>query len=181
MNPGMLTNPRMLVVVGAAMIALAGCDGGGSNSDPGDQTSPSAAAIGNTALELAQCMRANGEPGFPDPVQDESGDWIFPETDVNYKVPAVCKGRGRAQKDSQKADAEQHTAAEDMAKRRQYASCMREHGMPDFPDPDNDGNFPLSDRLRALNDAPAMRDARQACKEYEPPRVVKPSRSAAPS
>lgn len=175
MKPRMLTNPRMLVVVGAAMIALAGCGGGGADPDPGAETSPSAAANGNQALELAKCMRANGQPNFPDPVQDESGDWSFPETDVNYTLPSECEALGRAQKDSED---EPELTSEDMTKRRQYASCMRENGVPDFPDPDNDGNFPLSDRLRAMDNDPTMRDARRACEKYEPPRVIKPSRGA---
>jgi hypothetical protein len=172
MNLRTLSNPRMIVVVGTAMIALTGCVGGGSAS--GDPTTASPVASANSLLDLARCMRANGYPNFPDPIQDEAGAWTFPDFEENYKAPTACAALGRDHKIAEN-EANQ-LSAEDMTKRRQYSSCMRRNGVPDFPDPDDDGNFPLSDRLRALDNDPTMRGAREACKEWEPPtRANKPA------
>jgi hypothetical protein len=70
---------RMLAMVAMVMIALAGCDAGGSHSGP----SRSPSLNGHTvALDLARCMRANGQPTFPDPVQDAAGNWTLSAQDI---------------------------------------------------------------------------------------------------
>jgi hypothetical protein len=56
-----------------------------------------------------------------------------------------------------------------MTKLRTFAKCIREHGVPNFPDPDEDGNFDLPD---GMDDA-ALRDAQTACKQYAPPQRPK--------
>jgi hypothetical protein len=47
-----------------------------------------------------------------------------------------------------------------------YAACMRSHGVPDFPDPDAEGNFPNLD----LEHTPAVEAARDTCESLRPPR-----------
>jgi hypothetical protein len=47
-----------------------------------------------------------------------------------------------------------------------YSACMRSHGVPDFPDPDAEGNFPNLD----LEHTPAVEAARDACESLRPPR-----------
>ncbi|MBF9132175.1 hypothetical protein I0C86_24965 [Plantactinospora sp. S1510] len=160
---------RTLVAAGLVMIALAGCTGGGPDGQP--TASPTAEAP--TALDVAKCMRANGHPDFPDPAQDDEGNWAFPDSMPNYSVPQACTAVVRGQKAGE--DERSGWTAEEMQQRRRYSACMREKGVPDFPDPDDEGNFPLSDQLRAAENSPAMRDARQACRQYEPPRGNKPS------
>ncbi|MEE6257031.1 hypothetical protein [Plantactinospora sonchi] len=170
MNIRMFGNLPSVVVVGAMLVALTGCGGG-----PNGQAAPTPTTTPPSALDVAQCMRANGHPDFPDPVRDDEGNWTFPDSLRNVPVPEACATLLTDQKAGEQDSA---LSAEEMAQRRRYSACMRENGVPDFPDPDSDGNFPVSDRLRAMNDSPMMRDARQACREHEPPRVVKPSRSA---
>jgi hypothetical protein len=43
---------------------------------------------------------------------------------------------------------------------------MRSHGVPDFPDPDANGDFPNLD----LEHTPAVEAARDACESLRPPR-----------
>jgi hypothetical protein len=47
-----------------------------------------------------------------------------------------------------------------------YAACMRSHGVPNFPDPDAEGNLPSLD----LEHTPAVEAARDACESLRPPR-----------
>jgi hypothetical protein len=49
---------------------------------------------------------------------------------------------------------------------REFSQCMRENGLPDFPDPDADG------RLRGVGheqqDDPRFREAMETCREKLP-------------
>ena len=61
-------------MVGTAVVALAGCDAGGG---AGAQASASTGAASRDAyVAAARCMRDNGFPDFPDPVETNGG-WGF--------------------------------------------------------------------------------------------------------
>lgn len=169
-------NLRMLAVAALAMTALAGCGGVGSRS----QTQPSASPSVNghaTALDLSKCMRANGYPNFPDPVQDDAGTWTIPEVPGLPTSTNVCDALWRSFKQYERA---RQQSLIDLPKLREYAKCYRAHGVPDFPDPDEWGNFDLPDRVRQAdrNNDPTLRAADKACEKYAPPAVPKnrPSR-----
>ncbi|MET7418956.1 hypothetical protein [Dactylosporangium sp. NPDC005555] len=161
---------RNLTVAGLAVVALAGCaDAAGGT--PGAVPSPTRASNQAAAVALAQCQRANGFPQFPDPVQDDQGRWDFPTDTIGDWLPAeACRSLVHDWKIAF-SDAKPLTA-EDMTKLRAYAACMREHGLPDFPDPDERGDFALPDRIRVLadNHDPAFATADQACGQRRPPK-----------
>ena len=118
-----------------ALIALigAGC-GGGDDSGGGNTT----ADIQGKAVKFAQCMRENGVSQFPDP--DASGELtidgvvngssIDPDGPTWQQAISACKdlqppgftGGGDRSSDEQDAALE-------------FAQCIRENGVPDFPDP----------------------------------------------
>jgi len=162
--------PRALAVIGAALIALAGCSSnGGGNIAAQASATPSTDTAHKAAIDLANCMRANGNPSFPDPVLDETHNWVFPDVDQIAPPPACADQAAQFRQGFR-----EHTiTAEDMAKYRQYTGCMREHGFPTYPDPDSEGNFPLSPDLRQQEDSPQMRSAEQACVQYLPPKAPK--------
>jgi hypothetical protein len=164
----MLVHHRMLAVIGIVTFLLAaGCSGGGRSAGP--SASPSA-NIHASALEYAKCLRANGYPDFPDPIQDEQGGWTFPESAPNVKPdPEVCLPLGRNLKDLIRADQEKVTAAQ-MAQRREFAKCMRENGLPNFPDPDAEGQFTWPDGQAPAKDDQSMLQAEQTCQHYLPPK-----------
>ena len=163
---------RILAVVATATIALAGCTGG--DGPPDEAATPTASSNEYAAQELAKCMRANGFPNFPDPVKDDQGRWNFPTDTIGDWQPAeACRPLVR---DWKIAFSDGKTITpEDLAKVREYATCMREHGIQDFPDPDEEGNIELPDRLRAMADGndPAFVAAFEACKSKLPPRPHK--------
>jgi hypothetical protein len=151
----------MLVVVGAALAALAGCDGGTPTAVP--SASPSV-DVRAAWIAVANCMRANGSADFPDPVQNDEGDWNVPEIPNPPPVPPACADLVRKAKQATR----DRTAptAEEMAKLRNHAKCMREHGVPNHPDPDEDGNFGVPEQM---GHDPAFPPAYEACKQYLPP------------
>ena len=157
---------RTFAVMGVALIALTACDSGGA----GDQASPSPSANGGNAalLEAAKCMRANGFPNYPDPVQNRDGIWQFPESAGDQAPPPACEALFRNAKQGAPDQRRDKISADEMAKLRQFAQCMRDKGLPDWPDPDNEGSFLLPTRLRPPNVDPTMQTAEEACNQFAP-------------
>jgi len=128
-----------------ALIALIGAGCGGTDSSAGNTT----ASNQEKAVKFAQCMRENGVSEFPDP--DASGnltiDTVVNGSSIDADGPAfkqaldTCKdlqpagftGPGERSSDRQQAALE-------------FAQCIRENGVADFPDPTP--NSPLVDTNR---------------------------------
>ncbi|GII57693.1 hypothetical protein Pth03_60820 [Planotetraspora thailandica] len=114
--------------------------------------------------ELAACLRQNGVPNFPDPVLDAQGN---PQVNSSVKIPGSAKTACASIAARLPAGGDKgpkYTAAE-MAKLRQLARCFREHGVPDWPDPNARGEFPLPKRLLDLGKR-GWRDQLPACRQY---------------
>ncbi|WP_426513740.1 hypothetical protein ACPPVO_25905 [Dactylosporangium sp. McL0621] len=154
---------RMLAVAGAAIVALAGCDSGGPAAAP----SASAGGASREAyVAAAECMRANGFPDFPDPVET-NGHWGFPAS-VNdlVKQPAgECQDQF-ARIGAIPARTQRVVSADEMTKLRKWGDCIRRNGLPNWPDPDSEGTFHVDSPPGA--DDPAWRKADDACRSLEP-------------
>ncbi len=158
MAPGRI---NLSVVVLASALLVAGCGGGSSNpgvarlssgtsggGTSGGGTSGGGTSGGGTsnattgagsvspeaaALAFAGCMRANGVPHFPDP--RAGGGFLFhtgadPSSPPFKAAQAKCKkflppGPGSGSPPS----------AMTLAHFLTVARCMRQHGVPEFPDP----------------------------------------------
>jgi hypothetical protein len=151
-------------LAGTALLAAA-CSGGSSGGSP--------AAAGDTAyhkaLAFAQCMRAHGEPGYPDP--DSQGNFL-----VNGKKDHL---NGALMQSAQKAC--QHLipgSGVSSAQQRQletrvlkFAACIRAHGVPDFPDPTVNSSG-VSIQVGTGHSGhggslpPQFRSAMQACRKF---------------
>lgn len=100
------------------------------------------------ALKFAACMRSNGVSNFPDP--GASGtftlDGLVNGTSLNPSTPAWKRAIGACQDlepsgfTGTKRNSQQQQAA------LKFAECMRQNGVPDFPDPTANG--PLIDTSR---------------------------------
>lgn len=134
------------VITGTAMLVLAlvlaAC--GGSSSP--NSTQSGAKAANNVSLKLAECVREHGVPDFPDP----SGNGGFQiQSSPNGNAPVSVDGRQinvsapafqRAMQDCQKYQPQgPPISGARLAQIKQgalkMARCMREHGIPNFPDP----------------------------------------------
>ena len=131
-----------LAAVGAALV-LAACGGGGSS----DSTSTAAQAAdggqssanSEKAVKYSQCMREHGVTNFPDPkngrltLRAGPGSGIDPNSATFKSAQDACQslapsgaqvaGGGDAVRDSV----------------LKFARCMRENGVPGFPDPQVSG------------------------------------------
>jgi hypothetical protein len=134
------------------LMLVAAC---GSSSS--DETAP--AAEQEQARAYAQCIRDNGVPDFPDPDPNGRFSGLSHEQEGNPTFQAAQQ----ACRDL--APGGEHENLGDPAfvkQMREFSQCMRDNGLPDFPDPDADG------RLRGVGheqqDNPTYRAAMETCR-----------------
>jgi hypothetical protein len=145
---------------------------------------PSVAGVGTVATgthnpaNVSKCMRAHGVPNFPDPKAGPGGlgfpGGLMMSSDGSMVVDGINLGDGPALKAAEKAckaylpggagppppiSAARRTAM------LANAHCMREHGVPNFPDPTFPGQGGVAIGLgKGVNPAsPAFQAAAKAC------------------
>ncbi|GAA2082004.1 hypothetical protein [Actinomadura alba] len=167
----LLRTAALAAGVAVALGGLTACSTGGAATTATTSASPSPNAQQVAALyrQLAQCLRENGAPNFPDPVRDaRTGEWVPPRgtKDPPQRAFTACRSiSDRIPRPKGKED-RPPTAAE-LAKLRQFSTCMREQGSRDWPDPNSDGRFPLPERLQRLGKKAFMKEL-QACRHLMP-------------
>jgi hypothetical protein len=154
-----------LVLVAALTALAAGCGGGGHGSVA--VSSPASLdpnAKEAKARQFVQCARQNGVPNVQDPTVDGQGNVHVPpppgldqKSAVVQHVLQICgKYMQGVLDDPGQTPQQRHDL---MLK---YATCIRAHGVPNFPDPDpSSGDIPINkQQLRA---APRFPAASRAC------------------
>ncbi|WIM93183.1 hypothetical protein ACTOB_005154 [Actinoplanes oblitus] len=148
-----MTRTKSRLLLCALVVAgIAGCDAGGP------AVSPSASASGNRQQLLAlgqewvRCLRDHGLTRMPDVELSQEGYLQFPAVDgYNWKedlrthrdIINACQSI----EDRYPPNAfrpRQQFSADDLRKLAAYAKCVREHGVPDFPDPNAAGEFDVT-------------------------------------
>ena len=146
----------MAVVV--AMIA-AGCGGtqsssGTSTAAAADTSTTTTAAQTSTAshtstvtprekaVKFSECMRTNGVNDFPDP--NATGQFPSYGVSVSKAVWTTAVAACKALQPPGSLNA--HLTPTQFSAALKFAQCIREHGVPDFPDPVN--GQPLIDTTR---------------------------------
>jgi hypothetical protein len=149
------------VLAGVALVAAA-CGGGPGKKQPGAQTKQQGY---QQAVAFAKCMRSHGDPAFPDPgpngaFPNENGS--LDRTSAAYKTAlAACKS---LQPNSPPDQAELQAMYQRLLK---FSSCMRAHGMTNFPNPTLDkGGVGISDHIDP--NSPQYKTAHAACRSLEP-------------
>jgi hypothetical protein len=160
MSSGSRARRRRFVtaVAGAAgllgfLVLAAAC---GSSS--GNETTP-AAGPQQAALAYAQCIRDNGVPDFPDP--DANGEF----SGVEHELQGDPTFQAAQEACRDLAPGGEHENFGDpafVAQMREFSQCMRENGLPDFPDPDPDGR--LRGATHELKGDPKFATAMAACR-----------------
>jgi hypothetical protein len=133
------------------MVALigAGCSNGSAENGRTDTGSNKNATNRDKGMEFAECMRDNGVSEFPDP--DASGeltvDGVLNGSSLDSDAPAWKQAIG-ACKDLQPPGftGDHDVGDEEQDARLEFAQCIRDHGVEDFPDPTRDS--PMVDTRR---------------------------------
>ena len=139
-----LAAPVLIAVV--AVISACGSSGpaGTGSGGGGNDTAANQAK----AVKFAECMRNNGVSAFPDPGASGeftidgivNGSSLDPSTPAFKHAIGVCRGLEPPGFTGRKRSAQEQEAA------LKFAQCVRENGVPDFPDPTPNG--PLIDTNR---------------------------------
>jgi hypothetical protein len=159
--------------VGLLLLAgLAGCGGGGSQAATATTGQPDAAAV---LREFVQCARDNGMPNLPDLRLDANGQIEIPAglPEAPPSVERACRAIFERLPASARGDAEGggDTARPptDIQGLLRFAQCMREHGVPEWPDPKADGTFPFrGTAIEREGKSPRVLAAGRACERLNP-------------
>jgi hypothetical protein len=158
MAPALLACGAVLAV--SAM--LAGC-GSGASSGAAGATAQSSTTPDTTTEAIVQCYRSHGDPSFPDPVYDPSdGRWHFDAMSPG-SAPESTQQACRHLFPSVSASPPVPLAQFQQLVR--LAQCIRQHGVPNWPDPDPDGSFPLPSSIQKGH---VTSVAMTACQRYMP-------------
>jgi hypothetical protein len=103
-------------------------------------------------------MRENGVPEFPDP--DPEGRILIPRGSVNPDSAGFREAIDACQHLAPAGWGEANVGPGDEEVMLEFARCMRENGVPDYPDPDPNSGVRI---MRDPND-PKVQAALESCK-----------------
>lgn len=146
--------------------------GSGASSSTTSSAASSATSPAARALAYSQCIRSHGVPNYPDPTIN--GNQIS-MSNVNASSLGVSQSvLQAAQKDCASLSPMNYVPpgfnkAKNTAEGVKWAQCLREHGEPNFPDPNGNGAFdvPSSDNPQSS----AFQAAEKACQSLMPQQV----------
>jgi hypothetical protein len=149
---------RLLGACAAALlVVLAACSKGTGHDNVSDEV--------KAARAFAQCMRDNGLPDYPDP--DPNGQSGAGHEAFNRDDPKVKAATERCRDLLPGGGEHGVQGAEEIAAMVTFAKCMRDNGVPDFPDPGPDGKFPKDAEQKAHAD-PEFQAASEKCRKDLP-------------
>ncbi|MBY8871338.1 hypothetical protein K7640_05715 [Micromonospora sp. PLK6-60] len=169
-------SPRRTSVVSAAaalaMIALllGGCQRGADEprvaSVSGSQTAAPPADREAQLSRYRDCLTQHGVTLLDTPTAEG-----LPQVDkANTDPKVVGEAQAQCRQFVPSGGDATRPSAQDLETSRRYAACLRQHGVPDYPDPDPvTGDPRIDDDLGArLKADPKMATATQACAEFQP-------------
>jgi hypothetical protein len=123
-------------------VATAGGGGSASPTASSDVVTQYVAGV----RTYVRCMRAEGID-LPDPDAKGKIDYSLPGGGQRKKDPKFVAASEKCAPllppmPSELIDQGPPLTPEQITRARQYAKCMRDHGVPDFPDPDAQGHWP---------------------------------------
>ena len=143
----------------AGITVLAAACGSGSPTGAGSAISQPPY---QQALAYARCMRAHGDPGFPDP----NNQGLFPHpAGPQYQSASGACGHLLPSQPLTAAQKQEH-----VTQALKFSACMRSHGIPSFPDPTIAlGGTAVGFRLGNIDqNSPRFQAAVHACRDFEP-------------
>ena len=154
--------PAVLAALAGTALLAAACSSGSGALASAQQTNY------QKALAYSQCMRAHGEPGFPDPQANGSLLINGPKDHLNGALMnSANKACQHLMPKSPPLTASQQRRI--TAQALKFVACMRAHGLATFPDPQvNSGGIALQLPKGLSPNSPVFQAAQQACKKLMP-------------
>jgi hypothetical protein len=115
-------------------------------------------------------MRANGLPNWPDP--NSSG--VFDKTKVTTQQLKVSSSQLQTAQTACQSLLPPATATQqrlNAGQALQFSQCVRNHGVPSFPDPGGDGRIPDPASVGINQGSTQFQAANVACAQYRPPYI----------
>jgi hypothetical protein len=162
----------MLVTAGVLVTA---CSGG---SDP---ASPSAAAAqpssaSQSGIAFAACMRANGVPNFPDSAVSDSNGRVMMDIpsglDTNSSRFQSALTTCRKDLPNGGTSGSGSSSGSNTQAVIKFANCMRSHGVPNFPEPNAQGQELITGSSGVNPNSPQFQSAMEACQNLLPAGAV---------
>jgi hypothetical protein len=173
-----------VAVIAAAGLALLATACGGSSGSPvaqlastATQTSTSsntaaASTQGNGAVAFARCMRSHRVPNWPDP--NSSG--VFDKSKLTSQQLGASSSQVQAAQSACQHLLPNRSSRPNAARVEQikaqaleFSQCVRNHGVPNFPDPGSDARIPDPASVGINQGSPKFEAANQTCRKYRPP------------
>ena len=180
----MSRRPRPLTTLAlVALISLisAGCGSnapsetgtaGSSNTSGSSSSSSSGSTARQKATKFAECMRDNGVTEFPDPNASgeltidavANGSSVDTDNAAFKKAISACRDLEPPGFTGRRRTVQQQQSA------LKFAQCMRDNGVPDFPDPTPDGALIDTNRIpsaagRGARDIPGFQATVEKCRD----------------
>jgi hypothetical protein len=160
MNVGLSSGGRRRAgVVAAALVGTALLAAACGNSNSGSSGAGDTAY--QKAVAFAQCMRAHGEPDFPDP----NSHGVFTFHGNPFAGPAFKACGHLLPNGGQTTPAQEQ---KELSEALQLGACMRSHGMPNFPDPSVQNSNIIFDISPGALKTPQFQAAQRACQKLMP-------------
>ncbi|MFC6014588.1 hypothetical protein ACFP2T_00040 [Plantactinospora solaniradicis] len=163
------------------MVAACGGDNAAGGSEPpSTNKTVDTAEILNLGKQLAQCYRDNGIAEMPEPYL-EDGKLQLPADRVDALQTKYSEAKMNQVEDACKDIASKLPQGSlgggsendpkvpgpgDVEALRKYSQCMRDNGVPEWPDPNAEGKFALKGTGLATENSQRMSDAIAKCKQY---------------
>lgn len=161
---GLATAGVLLTVV---VVAAVGCSSGSGEKAVATVTASGSAAPSATSsfqpAAFAKCMRQNGVADFPDP--SANGQYDLPK-DIDPTSDSFKAAEQKCQQYNGPGNQSRPTANWSSADQLKYAACMRQNGIPNFPDPDANGRVQLPSGVDP--NSTTVTNAEAACQKYVP-------------
>jgi len=147
-GPPIVRMAAAVVATAALALLAAACSGSPPSAGSGGSPDAGGSAASPSAVAYSACMRSHGVPNYPDP--DSTGQ--LPKTDAQFlgvstsryqAAQHACRplypAGGSPEDCMLTKDCPPVLVQQMMTADLKLARCMRSHGVPNFPDPTNDG------------------------------------------
>lgn len=178
----MLARTAAAIIATAALgLPAAGCGGSSQNdvAQLGSTTTARSSVSSNStaasarvsgAVAYSACMRSHGVTAFPDPARGGG----IPKVGLQQLGVSAARfqAAGSACRHLLPNGGQPPSRARQQQVRAQglqFAACVRSHGVPNFPDPGNDGRIPDPAGVGINQGSPKFQAANSACGKYRPP------------